>query len=122
MRERHLRTRGNSTRSESVILRCSGFEAQANRRCAGCIDAIKPHLPTLFPYVLGALNHPEVRPGNFILDMNVLSILLTKPLVRSNTCWTLGKYASWCSQSISQEHTDLIFVPTLHGVSTIVCP
>ncbi|EIW58924.1 transportin-PC [Trametes versicolor FP-101664 SS1] len=63
----------------------------------GCIDAIKPHLPTLVPYLFDALSHPQ-------------------PLMRSNTCWTLGRYARWCSQPISPEHTTPIFVPTLQGL------
>ncbi|KAL5531979.1 hypothetical protein ACEPAF_5542 [Sanghuangporus sanghuang] len=67
----------------------------------GCIDAIEPHLPTLIPYLINMLNDP-------------------KPLVRSITCWTLGRYASWCTQPISPEHKMQFFVPTLEGLLRMV--
>ena len=43
--------------------------------------------------------------------------LYPQPLVRSITCWTLGRYASWCTQPISEEHKSLYFIPTMEGVS-----
>jgi transportin-1 len=64
---------------------------------SGCIEAIEPHLPTLIPYLINTLHDP-------------------KPLVRSITCWTLGRYASWCTQPISEEHKNRYFVPTMEGV------
>ncbi|KAI0687106.1 ARM repeat-containing protein [Cytidiella melzeri] len=67
----------------------------------GCIDAIEPHLPTLIPYLISTLNDP-------------------KPLVRSITCWTLGRYASWCTQSTTEEHKNQFFVPTLEGLLRMV--
>lgn len=67
----------------------------------GCIDALEPHLPTLVPYLINQLND-------------------SKPLVRSITCWTLGRYASWCTQPISDEHKNLFFVPTLDGLLRMV--
>ncbi|TDL23096.1 ARM repeat-containing protein [Rickenella mellea] len=67
----------------------------------GCIDAIEPHLPTLIPYLINMLNDP-------------------KPLVRSITCWTLGRYASWCTQPISPEHKNQFFVPTMEGLLRMV--
>ncbi|KLO11081.1 ARM repeat-containing protein [Schizopora paradoxa] len=68
----------------------------------GCIDAIEPHLPTLIPYLINMLNDP-------------------KPLVRSITCWTLGRYASWCTQpNASAEHKMQFFVPTLEGLLRMV--
>ncbi|KAF8652279.1 hypothetical protein AX16_004468 [Volvariella volvacea WC 439] len=67
----------------------------------GCIEAIEPHLPTLIPYLINTLNDP-------------------KPLVRSITCWTLGRYASWTTQPISEEHKRLYFVPTMEGLLRMV--
>ncbi|KAF8340986.1 ARM repeat-containing protein [Amanita rubescens] len=67
----------------------------------GCIEAIEPHLPTLIPYLISTLNDP-------------------KPLVRSITCWTLGRYASWCTQPISEEHKNLYFIPTMEGLLRMV--
>ncbi|KAI8342075.1 armadillo-type protein [Chlamydoabsidia padenii] len=45
----------------------------------GGVQDIAPHLPELVPYLLTHLND-------------------TKPLVRSITCWTLGRYANWIAQ------------------------
>ncbi|KAK7691867.1 hypothetical protein QCA50_005271 [Cerrena zonata] len=67
----------------------------------GCIDAIEPHLPTLIPYLTAQLGD-------------------TRPLVRSITCWTLGRYASWCTQPISEEHRNTFFIPTLEGLLRMV--
>ncbi|KAK0430055.1 related to importin beta-2 subunit (transportin) [Armillaria ostoyae] len=67
----------------------------------GCIEAIEPHLPTLVPYLINMLNDP-------------------KPLVRSITCWTLGRYASWTTQPISDEHKAQYFIPTMEGLLRMV--
>ncbi|KAF9047558.1 ARM repeat-containing protein [Panaeolus papilionaceus] len=67
----------------------------------GCIEAIEPHLPTLIPYLINTLSDP-------------------KPLVRSITCWTLGRYASWCTQPKSEEHRNLYFIPTMEGLLRMV--
>ncbi|KIY70670.1 ARM repeat-containing protein [Cylindrobasidium torrendii FP15055 ss-10] len=67
----------------------------------GCIDVIEPHLPTLVPYLLNSLNDP-------------------KPLVRSITCWTLGRYASWTTQPFSEEHKTTYFIPTMEGLLRMV--
>ncbi|THU89773.1 ARM repeat-containing protein [Dendrothele bispora CBS 962.96] len=67
----------------------------------GCIEAIEPHLPTLVPYLINTLNDP-------------------KPLVRSITCWTLGRYASWTTQPISEEHKSQYFIPTMEGLLRMV--
>ncbi|ORX78846.1 transportin-2-like protein [Anaeromyces robustus] len=42
----------------------------------GCQEGMKVHLPTLWQFLLSNLDNP-------------------KPLVRSITCWTLGRYAKW---------------------------
>ncbi|CAO3608541.1 unnamed protein product [Cunninghamella blakesleeana] len=52
----------------------------------GGMHFIAPHLPGLVPYLLNNLNDP-------------------KPLVRSITCWTLGRYAQWIVQ-VSQQSPD----------------
>ncbi|KAK1223941.1 hypothetical protein PQX77_013180 [Marasmius sp. AFHP31] len=67
----------------------------------GCIEAIEPRLPTLVPYLINMLNDP-------------------KPLVRSITCWTLGQYASWTTQPISEEHKIKYFIPTMEGLLRMV--
>ncbi|KAE9408726.1 ARM repeat-containing protein [Gymnopus androsaceus JB14] len=67
----------------------------------GCIEAIEPHLPTLVPYLINTLND-------------------SKPLVRSITCWTLGRYASWTTQPISDEHKQKYFIPTMEGLLRMV--
>ncbi|KAK7036520.1 hypothetical protein VNI00_011717 [Paramarasmius palmivorus] len=67
----------------------------------GCIEAIEPHLPTLVPYLINTLND-------------------SKPLVRSITCWTLGRYASWTTQPISEEHKMKYFIPTMEGLLRMV--
>ncbi|KIJ66034.1 hypothetical protein HYDPIDRAFT_87751 [Hydnomerulius pinastri MD-312] len=67
----------------------------------GCIDSIEEHLKVLIPYLINTLNDP-------------------KPLVRSITCWTLGRYASWCTQPISEEHKSQFFVPTMEGLLRMV--
>ncbi|KAJ8517524.1 hypothetical protein ONZ45_g5317 [Pleurotus djamor] len=67
----------------------------------GCIEAIEPHLSTLVPYLINTLNDP-------------------KPLVRSITCWTLGRYASWTCQPYSEEHKTQYFVPTMEGLLRMV--
>ncbi|KAI0090598.1 ARM repeat-containing protein [Irpex rosettiformis] len=86
--------------SEDWLQRESGVLA-LGAMAEGCIDAIEPHLPTLIPYLISTLNDP-------------------KPLVRSITCWTLGRYASWCTQSTTEEHKNQFFVPTLEGLLRMV--
>nr|VWO95736.1 Phosphoinositide phospholipase C (EC [Ganoderma boninense] len=86
--------------SDDWLQRESGILA-LGAMAEGCIDAIEPHLPTLVPYLINTLNDP-------------------KPLVRSITCWTLGRYASWCTQPISEEHKNTFFVPTLEGLLRMV--
>ncbi|KAF7293413.1 Importin beta-2 subunit [Mycena indigotica] len=67
----------------------------------GCIEAMEPHLPTLIPYLISTLSD-------------------SKPLIRSITCWTLGRYASWTTQPISEEHKNEYFVPTMEGLLRMV--
>ncbi len=96
--------------------------SDSDRRSAGFIDAIEPHLHTLVPYLIDALNDPKVRlVGSSNFSAGMCSIVVSQPLVRSITCWTLGRYASWCTQPISPEHKNRFFAPTLEGVSVSVC-
>lgn len=50
----------------------------------GCYSGITPHLPQLFPFLLQKLADPV-------------------PLVRSITCWTLSRYATWVVDQGDQE-------------------
>ncbi|KAI0295294.1 ARM repeat-containing protein [Russula brevipes] len=67
----------------------------------GCIEAVEPHLPMLVPYLIQSLNDP-------------------KPLVRSITCWTLGRYASWCTAGTTDDHKAQFFIPTMEGLLRMV--
>lgn len=86
--------------NEDWLQRESGILA-LGAMAEGCIDAVEPHLPTLIPYLVNMLND-------------------SKPLVRSITCWTLGRYASWCTQPFSDEHKNSFFVPTLEGLLRMI--
>ncbi|KAB5593276.1 Importin subunit beta-2 [Ceratobasidium theobromae] len=94
----HLRDR---LWSQDWIQRESGILA-LGAMAEGCIEAIEPYLPELIPFLINTLNDP-------------------KPLVRSITCWTLGRYANWCTSSSTQDHREKYFVPAMEGVSRILC-
>ncbi|KAG9288008.1 hypothetical protein G9A89_017603 [Geosiphon pyriformis] len=63
----------------------------------GCMDGVEPHLPNLVPYLIQTLNNP-------------------KPLVRSITCWTLGRYSRWCVHPPTPEDRTKYFEPLLNGL------
>ncbi|EJD41686.1 ARM repeat-containing protein [Auricularia subglabra TFB-10046 SS5] len=67
----------------------------------GCIEAIEPHLSVLIPYLVSMLNDP-------------------KPLLRCIACWTLGRYASWCTHSNAPDHVERYFVPTMEALLRMV--
>ncbi|KAJ1019579.1 hypothetical protein NDA18_006057 [Ustilago nuda] len=67
----------------------------------GCIAGIQPHLPTLVPFLINSLKD-------------------SKPLVRSITCWTLGRYSSWCVAAETPEHQQQFFVPAMEGLLNMV--
>ncbi|CAH7670873.1 armadillo-type protein [Phakopsora pachyrhizi] len=68
----------------------------------GCLNGMKPHLSTLIPLLLNCLKD-------------------RKALVRSITCWTLGRYASWIiSPGVSPEHKQNVFLPVMEGLLTCV--
>ena len=89
-----------------------------NLSSKGCIDAVEPHLPQLIPYLLGTLNDQKVFSSSAQLGYRFprLNDPTVQPLVRSIACWTLGRYAGWCTQPVSEEHKQRFFVPTLEGV------
>ncbi|KAL2912933.1 hypothetical protein HK105_207604 [Polyrhizophydium stewartii] len=77
----------------------------------GCSVGMIPHLPSLVPMLLATLKDK-------------------KPLVRSITCWTLGRYASWVvhgdprTHNITEEqrrqHLTMYFEPMLQSLLTMV--
>ncbi|KAI9884330.1 MAG: hypothetical protein M1823_003891 [Watsoniomyces obsoletus] len=65
----------------------------------GCLDLVQPHLPDLVPYLLSLLNDPE-------------------PVVRSITCWTLGRYSGWAVHLDGAEAKTQYFEPMMEGLLT----
>ncbi|KAH9809912.1 armadillo-type protein [Melampsora americana] len=64
----------------------------------GCMVGMEPHLATLVPLLLTCLKD-------------------RKALVRSITCWTLGRYASWIiSPGATAEHKQSVFLPVMEGL------
>lgn len=63
----------------------------------GCLDVVTPHLPTLVPYLLTLLDDPE-------------------PVVRTITCWTLGRYSSWAAELKDPTQKKLFFEPMMEGI------
>ncbi|CAG8510126.1 25561_t:CDS:10 [Gigaspora rosea] len=64
----------------------------------GCMEGVEPHLQNLVPYLIQTLNDP-------------------KPLVRSITCWTLGRYSRWCvNPSSTPQDRSKYFEPLLVGL------
>lgn len=94
----HLRDKLFSTdwlQKESSILALGAI-------AEGCMTGLVPHLPTLLPFLISALSDP-------------------KPLVRSITCWTIGRYSSWIVEQVNVENgRDAYFVPVLEGLLRMV--
>ncbi|KAI5479391.1 importin beta-2 subunit [Pseudohyphozyma bogoriensis] len=64
----------------------------------GCITPIEQHLPVLMGILINSLSDP-------------------KPLVRSITCWTIGRYSSWTIKvDATLEHKQQYFVPAMEGL------
>lgn len=63
----------------------------------GCLEAVKPHLPELVPYLISLLNDPE-------------------PQVRQITCWTLGRYSSWGADLTDPQQRSEYFEPMMEGI------
>ncbi|KAI5452311.1 hypothetical protein NCC49_000874 [Naganishia albida] len=66
----------------------------------GCMSGVRPHLPQLMPFLVTALSDP-------------------KPLVRSITCWTIGRYSAWACEQEGPAR-DEFFVPVLEGLLRMV--
>ncbi|KAM3513211.1 hypothetical protein MY11210_003153 [Beauveria gryllotalpidicola] len=62
----------------------------------GCESAILPHLPMLVPYLISLLTDPE-------------------PVIRTITCWTLGRYSGWAA-SLPDAEREQFFLPLMDGM------
>ncbi|AEO63232.1 uncharacterized protein THITE_2108187 [Thermothielavioides terrestris NRRL 8126] len=63
----------------------------------GCMDVVVPHLPELIPYLISLLDDPE-------------------PVVRTITCWTLGRYSAWAANLRDPAQQQTYFVPLMDGI------
>ncbi|KAK4114887.1 ARM repeat-containing protein [Canariomyces notabilis] len=63
----------------------------------GCMDVVIPHLPELIPYLISLLEDPE-------------------PVVRTITCWTLGRYSAWAANLREAAQRQTYFVPMMDGI------
>ncbi|KAK3308234.1 armadillo-type protein [Chaetomium strumarium] len=63
----------------------------------GCMDVVIPHLPELIPYLITLLDDPE-------------------PVVRTITCWTLGRYSAWAASLQDPTQKQTYFVPMMDGI------
>ncbi len=63
----------------------------------GCMDVVVPHLPELIPYLISLLDDPE-------------------PVVRTITCWTLGRYSAWAGNLRDPVQKQTYFVPMMDGI------
>ncbi|CEJ82479.1 hypothetical protein VHEMI02539 [[Torrubiella] hemipterigena] len=63
----------------------------------GCMDAVTPHLPELVPYLISLLQDPE-------------------PVVRTITCWALGRYSPWAASLPEQSQREQYFLPMMDGM------
>ncbi|KAI0643769.1 ARM repeat-containing protein [Trametes meyenii] len=97
--------------SDDWLQRESGILA-LGAMAEGCIDAIEPYLPTLVPYLINTLNDPKAGLPMITLHSHWFDL--------SHVGWTLGRYASWCTQPISDDHKNTFFVPTLEGLLRMV--
>lgn len=62
----------------------------------GCESAILPHLPALVPYLISLLTDPE-------------------PVIRTITCWTLGRYSGWAA-ALPEPERQMFFLPMMDGI------
>jgi hypothetical protein len=61
------------------------------------MDVVIPHLPELVPYLISLLDDPE-------------------PVVRTITCWTLGRYSAWAANLHDPTQKQTYFVPMMDGI------
>lgn len=81
----------------------------------GCMSGVRPHLPQLMPFLVTALSDPKVCSVVYACRMES-DISARQPLVRSITCWTIGRYSAWACEQEGPAR-DEFFVPVLEGVS-----
>ncbi|ODO06999.1 hypothetical protein I350_04365 [Cryptococcus amylolentus CBS 6273] len=86
--------------AEDWTVKESGVLALGAIAEVGCIAGLEPHLPQLIPLLITCLKDK-------------------KALVRSITCWTLGRYASWIVQTNPQDKTAYFF-PAMEGLLTML--
>lgn len=63
----------------------------------GCMDVVVPHLPELIPYLISLLEDHE-------------------PVVRTITCWTLGRYSAWAANLQDPTQRQTYFMPLMDGI------
>ncbi|KAK4163538.1 importin subunit beta-2 [Cladorrhinum sp. PSN259] len=63
----------------------------------GCMDVVIPHLPELVPYLITLLDDEE-------------------PVVRTITCWTLARYATWAAKLEDPSQKQAYFIPMMEGI------
>ncbi|KAL1994032.1 hypothetical protein VTN49DRAFT_2701 [Thermomyces lanuginosus] len=63
----------------------------------GCMEAVTPHLPELIPYLISLLNDPQ-------------------PVVRTITCWCLGRYSGWAAHLEDPAAKAQYFEPMIDGL------
>ena len=63
----------------------------------GCMDVVAPHLPELIPYLISLLDDPE-------------------PVVRTITCWALGRYSKWAVHLADKQQRAAYFEPMMDGI------
>lgn len=78
-------------------LKAISYGTTTNTSFTGCLSGMEQHLPTLMPLLVTQLSDP-------------------KPLVRSISCWTLGRYAAWTIYAQNESHANAFFRPLVEGV------
>ena len=90
----------------------------------GCIEGIEPHLPTLVPFLISTLDDAKVSLTSLFIELiaqttRLISLPFSfyeQPLVRAITCWTIGRYSSWCVNTPAETQA-MFFLPAMEGVS-----
>lgn len=99
-RESGILALGAIAEGQSRCSRCCHGRKKPRLTWAGCMQGIEPHLPQLLPWLLTALKDK-------------------KALIRSITCWSLGRYSSWAVHSRPDDKQQF-FIPTMEGVRWII--
>lgn len=79
----------------------------------GCRLGMQPHLPDLFTFLFEAVSDQRCHPVSLIPSSCLQCLKDTKPLVRSITCWTLGRYTSWV---VHMQEPDKYLVPLMEAL------